>query len=169
MTPSARFDQLRQGAVIARLAAHAAARTDLYAAAILVGSCAAGTADPLSDIDLILLVPDGGFDRAWQARRELHVDDALVVWDEPRPGLPELAGHCWLTRDLVLVETLFATPSSGFRLAEPYVVLAGAPPAETVHRPPVSRAEFTATPHPVDHAYSLLKATVRRLASEQRG
>ena len=162
-----RFVRLRQGATISRLAAYAAAHSDRFAAAILVGSCAAGRADPLSDIDLILLAPDGCFESAWQARQELHGEDALVAWDEPRPGLPAVAGHCWLTRDLVMVETLFATPSSGFRLAEPYVLLAGELPPETARRPPISRSEFTITPHPVDHAYSRFKAAVRRLASER--
>lgn len=167
MEPTDRFAALRQGPTIARLTAFVAARPDCFAAAILVGSCASGRADALSDIDLILLAPDGGFERAWQRREELHGDDTISAWDEPRPGLPEVAGHSWLTRDLVMVETLFATPSSGFRLAEPYAILAGALPSRTALRPPVSRSEFTSTPHPVDHAYSVLKATVRQLAPRQ--
>lgn len=160
--------RLRQWPTIAWLTAYASARPEIFAAAVLVGSFAAGLADALSDIDLILLAPDGGFARAWDLRHELHAEEPIMAWDEPRPGLPEVAGHSWLTREIIMVETLFATASSGFRLAEPHVVLAGTLPAQTEMRHPISRGEFTSTPHPVDHAYSALKAAVRRFTEGSR-
>jgi Nucleotidyltransferase domain len=60
--------RLRQWPTIDLLRAYAVAHPDLFAAAVLVGSFAAGRADPLSDVDLVLLVPDGGFERTWSHR-----------------------------------------------------------------------------------------------------
>ncbi|MGH2586410.1 MAG: hypothetical protein ACRDJE_15965, partial [Dehalococcoidia bacterium] len=60
--------KLRQWPTIERLAAHAAANPSIFAAAILMGSFAAGRADTLSDIDLTLLAPEGGFEAAWARR-----------------------------------------------------------------------------------------------------
>jgi hypothetical protein len=154
--------RLRQWPTIEGLARYARARADTFAAAILVGSFAAGAADPLSDIDLILLAPDDGFAAACALRHELHGGAVLADWDQPREGLPEVAGHNWVTEDLILVETLFATPSSGFRLAEPYVVLAGELPVGVTRRPPIARSEMTGWPHAVDIAYSTLKHVLRR-------
>ncbi|MGD9894739.1 MAG: hypothetical protein AB7R89_31340 [Dehalococcoidia bacterium] len=62
----------------------------------------------------------------------------------------------------MVVETLFATPSSGFRLAEPYVVLTGRLPDDVTRRPPIARSEMTGWPHAVDLAYSTLKRVLRR-------
>lgn len=157
-----RMQQLRQWATVERLAGYAESYPSVFAAVILVGSFAAGTADPLSDIDLMLLAPDGGFGAAWARRHDLHSTGALASWDQPRAGMPEVAGHNWVTDDLVMVETLFATPSSGFRLAEPYVVLAGTIPAAVVRRGPIPRSEMTGWPHAVDLAYSTLKYVLRR-------
>ena len=153
---------LRQWPTIERLAGFARAHPSVFAAAVLVGSFAAGRADPLSDIDLILLVPDGGFAEAWGLRHDLHGSGILVEWDQLREGMPGVAGHNWVTDDLVVVETLFATPSSDFRLADPFVVLAGSVPAGVTRRPPISRAEMTSWPHAVDLAYSTFKYVVRR-------
>lgn len=86
----------------------------------------------------------------------------LAVWEQPRAGLGEVAGYNWISNDLVVVEALVATPSSGFRLAEPYVVLAGTLPDTVVHRPPIARSEMTGWPHAVDLAYSTFKYVVRR-------
>jgi len=157
-----RATSLRQWPTIERLAAYTVANPSLFVAAILVGSFAAGTADTLSDIDLILLAPDGGFEPAWARRHDLHPHGVLAVWDERRADPTEVAAHNWVTDDVVMVETLFATPSSGFRLAEPYVVLAGQLPAEVPHRPPIARSEMTGWPHAVDLAYSTLKYVLRR-------
>ncbi len=153
---------LRQWPTIERLAEFARSHARVFAAAVLVGSFAAGRADPLSDIDLILLAPDGGFADAWALRHDLHGPGVLVEWDQPREGLPEVAGHNWVTDDLVVVETLFATPSSGFRLADPFAVLAGSVPADVSRRPPIARAEMVGWPHAVDLAYSTFKHVVRR-------
>ena len=154
--------RLRQWPTIERLAGLAQAHASVFAAAVLVGSFAAGRADPLSDIDLILLAPDGGFGEAWARRHDLHGAGVLVEWDQPREGMPEVAGHNWVTDDLVVVESFFATPSSGFRLADPFVVLAGSVSADVTRRPPISRAEMTGWPHAVDLAYSTFKYVVRR-------
>jgi hypothetical protein len=153
---------VRQWPTIERLTGFARAYPSVFAAAILVGSFAAGGADPLSDVDLILLAPDGGFAEAWALRHDLHGPGILVERDQPREGMPEVAGHNWVTDDLVVVETLFATPSSSFRLADPFVVLAGSLPAGVTRRPPISRAEMTGWPHAVDLAHSTFKHVVRR-------
>lgn len=157
-----RATRLRQWPTIERLAAHVAENPSIFTAAILVGSFAAGMADTLSDIDLILLAPGGGFEVAWARRHDLHPTGVLAVWDEQRVGAPEVAAHNWVTDDLIVVETLFATPSSDFRLAEPYVVLAGQLPADVTRRPPIARSEMTGWPHAVDLAYSVLKRVLRR-------
>ncbi|MGE0544675.1 MAG: nucleotidyltransferase domain-containing protein [Dehalococcoidia bacterium] len=73
--------RLRQWSAIEPLAAYAMDNTSIFSAAILVGSFAAGTADTLSDIDLILLAPDGGFEAAWARRSDLHPTGVLAVWD----------------------------------------------------------------------------------------
>lgn len=153
---------LRQWSTIERLTDAARSRASVFAAAILVGSFAAGHADHLSDIDLILIAPEGGFADAWAQRHDLHGPGILVEWDQPREGLPEVAGHNWVTDHLVVVETLFATSSSGFRLADPFVVLAGSLPADVNRRPPIARAEMTGWPHAVDLACSTFKYVVRR-------
>jgi len=76
--------------------------------------------------------------------------------------------------DLVLVECLLATPSSGVRLAEPAAVLAGGRELldRYPRRPPVTRAEMAAQPvdlHPVERAYGELKEAVRRTLSPGLG
>jgi len=55
-----------------------------FAAAILVGSLAAGRTDALSDIDLLLFAADGCFEAAWQRRFDLHGTGALAAWDAAR-------------------------------------------------------------------------------------
>ncbi len=76
--------------------------------------------------------------------------------------------------DLVLVECLLATASSGVRLAEPAAVLAGDRGLldRFPRRPPVTRAEMAAHPldlHPVERAYDQLKEAVRRTLSPGLG
>jgi hypothetical protein len=67
-----------------------------------------------------------------------------------------------VTDEVVVVETLFATPSSGFRLADRFVVLAGEVPGTVNRRPPIARSEMAGWPHAVDLAYSTFKYVVRR-------
>jgi predicted nucleotidyltransferase len=151
---------LRQWPVLTALAEHIA--TDpAFAAGVLVGSFAHGRADALSDIDLLLFAPDGGFDAAWERREALRVTGALIAWDERREPEREIGKHQWVTPDLVYVECLIATPASGCRLAQPYVVIAGTLPPDVTRRPPVSRSELTGGLHPVEQAYDLLKFAIR--------
>jgi Nucleotidyltransferase domain len=140
------------------------------AAVILVGSLAAGTADPLSDVDLLLVTADGGFGRAWDRRHELHAADAVVCWDQAGPGAPEIAVHRWVGADGVLVEALLFGPASGVRVAEPALVVAGDPGAlgRLPRRPPIDRAEMTGASHPIEAAYDTFKARCRDVAADSR-
>jgi hypothetical protein len=52
------------------------AESRLFLGGLLIGSFARGTADAMSDIDLILVPPDGGFDPAWRRRAALSGDSA---------------------------------------------------------------------------------------------
>ena len=92
---------------------------------ILIGSFAAGTADDLSDIDSVVVAAEGSFDAAWGARRGLDPSDALYAWDIRPDPTREVGGRKVITRDIVKVECLVATPSSGVRLADPFVVAVG--------------------------------------------
>ena len=89
-----------------------------------MGSLVDGGGDALSDIDLLAVAAEGGFARAWAARDELSAG-ALYAWDHVEDEDAEVKGHKWLTPDLVKVECLIATPSSGMRLAEPVAVVLG--------------------------------------------
>jgi predicted nucleotidyltransferase len=75
----------RQWPALERLRAHVEVAPAL-AGMILVGSFARGEVDPLSDLDVVVVAPDGGFDAAWAGREELHADAALVCWDQRDPG-----------------------------------------------------------------------------------
>lgn len=132
--------------------------------ALLVGSMAAGTADAASDIDLIVCAHPGRFEQAWRHRNDLHAPGALICWDDGRQSDREIGAHRWVTTDVVLVEALFATPHSGVRVAEPWKVIAGDASVASLFpaRPPIDRAEFDlAAAHPVDRAFTELKAALR--------
>lgn len=135
--------------------------------AVLIGSLAAGTADALSDVDVFICVTPGQFDIAWSSRRRLHLDGSIVDWDERQRQRSEIGTHRWVTRDVVLVEALFATPAIGARLAPPWTLLVG--DAELAdrypHGPPIDRSEFDTTDaHPIDLAFESLKTALRRHA-----
>jgi predicted nucleotidyltransferase len=133
----------RQQRVVDRLAACIEETPELVAG-FLLGSLARGDADDLSDVDLIVIVQEGAFDAAWAKRHTLQGDDALAAWDDLDPERPELGAHKWITRELVLVELVFATASSGIRLADPFVVIGGdAAVADRVERrPSIAREEL---------------------------
>jgi Nucleotidyltransferase domain len=135
-------------------------------AAILVGSLAAGTADPLSDIDLLLVTADGAFGSAWRDRHQLHMAGAVVCWDQVSPGAQDVAAHRWVGDDGILVEALMFGPGSGVRIAEPALVVAGAADAlsRLPRRPPIDRAEMTGASHPIEAAYDSFKALCRDTA-----
>jgi len=135
--------------------------------AFLVGSMAAGAADAASDIDLIVCAHPGRFDQAWRLRNDLHATGALICWDDGRESNHEIGVHRWVTTDVVLVEVLIATPGSGVRLAQPWKVIAGDASVAQLFpaRPPIDRAEFDpAAAHPIDRAFSELKAALRHHA-----
>jgi hypothetical protein len=136
-------------------------QTELYLGAISIGSFAAGTADEMSDLDLILITHDGGFGDAWERRAELHVTGSLAAWDERVDG--PVGAHKWMTRDRIFVECLIADLSSGVRLAQPFVVVAGDLdlPDRLERRPRVLRPEMGEALHPIERAYDELKAAVR--------
>ncbi len=99
---------------------------DALEALILLGSFAAGTADELSDVDVIAVAAPGRFAEAWAARHRLS-EGSLVSWDHFLK--PEYRGHNWLTRELVKVDCTVVDPDSGSKeLAEPFVVLVGPAP-----------------------------------------
>jgi hypothetical protein len=162
---------LRQQRVLDELARRIEA-THALEGAMVIGSFAAGTADDVSDLDLIVVVANGRFGEAWAARGELEGDETLVAWDAVDPAHPEIGAHKWLTMDMVLVECLLATPSSGVRLAEPFRVLAGdaSLPDRLTRRPPIARAEVEAFAeeletagrvHDVERAYHTLAKAIR--------
>lgn len=142
----------------------ATASDPLVLGVLLLGSFAAGTADALSDLDLLLVVQDGGFDRVWKRRTGLH-RDALLAWDHLAGDRP-VGAHRWLTSGLVLVECLIAEPASGVRLAEPFVRLSGPPdlPDRLVRREPIQRTEVDAGAFigdPLELLYDAFKRYVR--------
>ena len=166
---------LRQEAVIVRLARTVEAMPALEGA-ILIGSFAADTADEISDVDVIAIVSEGRFDEAWDGRSDLEASEALVAWDAVDPQHAEIRGHKWLTKDMVLVDCLLATPSSGVRLANPFRVLAGGSslPDRLTRRQPIVRAEVEAFAdeleaagrvHDAERAYHALANTIRAARS----
>jgi hypothetical protein len=146
--------------------------------AILIGSLATGAADDLSDIDVLVVVAEGRFEEVWSARHTLDGGEAIVAWDDVEPGREGIGGRKWLTRDLVFVECLLATPSSGVRLAGPYRLLAGssALPDELDRRGQFTRDELDAyardrvaagRTHEIETAYGALVRAVRSVRSVQ--
>lgn len=168
--------QARQWPTLERLIERVEASPELEGA-ILLGSFARGEVDALSDLDLVLVVPEGGFQAAWAARTTLHSAPIVAAWDQRDAGFAQAGAHKWISEALVLVECLLATATSGVRLAEPAVVLAGNPGLldRFPTRPPITRAEVEAQPadvHPVERAYDEFKNSVRdslRTGSAGRG
>ncbi len=165
------MEPVRQRGVVKRLVERIEATADLEAA-FLLGSLARGDADDLSDVDAFVIVREGRFDAAWSERHALRGDEALAAWDDVDPERPEIGAHKWITRDLVLVEVVLATTSSGIRLADPFAVVAGdAAVAERVgRRPPITRADLrafadkrvaTGHAHEIESAYESLVNAVR--------
>ena len=146
---------------------------ELFDGVILMGSLVEGNGDELSDVDVLIVVGEGRFAEAWAARTVLS-DGALYAWDHVEGEDREVKGHKWLTRDLVKVECLIATPSSGMRLAEPAVVLVGddSLPDRFERREAIPRDAIDAYAqelrdsgqvHEVEARYADLKSALRRL------
>lgn len=157
----------RHGAALENAVARAEASQGV-ASLLVVGSFASESADAVSDLDLIMLVADGGFDEAWHNRRELSTG-ALYRWDVGPRGRG--GAHKWLTDDLVLVECLIGEPGA-IRVAEPWIQVAGIHVAERiVPRDPISRAEVRSGDFATDNVerlYDALKLWVRGDQREAR-
>ncbi|MBA2462131.1 MAG: nucleotidyltransferase domain-containing protein [Actinobacteria bacterium] len=110
--------------MIANVAERVEDHPDLEAL-ILIGSFAKDTADEASDVDMVVAVSEGRFDSAWEERHLLRPPDSLAAWDIRLDPQREIASHRFLSRDVVKVEILVATPASGFRLADPIAVVVG--------------------------------------------
>ena len=166
-------ERLRLWPVLAEAVGRIEARAELFEGALLMGSLVDGRGDDLSDVDLLAVVREGRFAAAWAARGELSAG-ALYAWDHVEGEDREVAARKWLTRDLIKVECLLATPSSGMRLAEPVAVVAGDPsvPDRFARTGPIPRDEIeayaqdlrdTGKVHEIEARYGDLKTALRRL------
>lgn len=153
---------LRQWPVIEGLCARIESSPDL-AGALLLGSFAGGSADALSDVDLIVVARGGRFDQAWRARDQLRGPDAVAWFDDLVQPAAEMGGHKWMTSDLVFVECLITTPTSGVRTTDDAVVVVGEADLkdELPKRPPIRRAEMTGGSWEVERLYDALKDALR--------
>jgi predicted nucleotidyltransferase len=119
-----RLENMRQWPTLLALA-NRIEGADAFAGLVLLGSFASGTADELSDLDVIAVAQPGSFEQAWAARAQLS-HDSLVRWDLPRGS--HSAGHNWLTRDLVKVDCTIIDPGAVEKpLASPYAICVGQP------------------------------------------
>jgi hypothetical protein len=89
---------------------------------VLLGSLSRGEGDAISDVDLVAVTRRHKWDEAWEARDQIS-SGALSTFDRSE-GRPGVAGHNWLTADLVKVECLITAPG-GMRLRGNAVVLVG--------------------------------------------
>jgi hypothetical protein len=115
-------ETLRQWATLAAVA-DTVARHPATEGLLAIGSLARGSADEFSDLDLLVVVADGQFGRAWAERDDFTPAETLALWDEVEDS-PETGVRKFITRDVVKVELVFTT-GDGFELAEPYAALVG--------------------------------------------
>jgi len=95
---------------------------ELFSGVLLLGSLSRGQGDAISDVDLVAVTWPGRWQEAWEVRQRLSAG-ALVTFNRSE-GTPEIAGHSWLTSDLVKVECLITAPGR-MRLRGNAVVLIG--------------------------------------------
>lgn len=163
-------DTSRQQVLLDALASHVHDSPNI-GALVLVGSFANGTADAVSDLDLFFITYDDHFEDSWARRHDLHLTGALVHWDQQDQERPEVAGHRWVTPDLVVVECVVSSPQGGARLASPFKFYAG---AEALvdgfpKREPIDRSDMTdEDTHPIDIVYDVFKKAVREAAAGER-
>lgn len=155
-------EDLRQWPVMEGLCERIQSSPDLVGA-LLLGSFARGSADALSDVDLLVVAKSGRFDRAWAARDQLHGLEAVASFDDLVQPSEEMGGHKWMTRDLVFVECLIATPASGVRTTDDAVVVVGEAALKDAlpKRPPIRREEMTGGTWEVERLYDALKDALR--------
>jgi len=118
----AHVETLRLWPELARAVSRIEARRDLFSGALLIGSLSRGEGDAISDVDLVAVTQPGRWQEAWDARQSLS-SGALATFDRSE-GTPDIAGHSWLTPDLVKVECLITAPGR-MRLRGSAVVLVG--------------------------------------------
>jgi predicted nucleotidyltransferase len=116
-------ETLRAWPELVRIAGRIESRPGVFLGALLIGSLSRGEGDALSDIDLIAVAHTDGWLQAWEERAALS-EGALVTFDRFEEGRVGVAGHSWLTPELVKVECLVAQPG-GVRLAGSVVVVTG--------------------------------------------
>ena len=115
-------ETLRVWPVLAETVARIESLPDLFCGVLLLGSLSRGEGDAISDIDLAAVTSPDRWQEAWDARQRLS-SGALVTFDRSE-GRAGVAGHSWLTPDLVKVECLITAPG-GMRLRGDAVVLVG--------------------------------------------
>jgi hypothetical protein len=121
----AQAEELRQWPLIEYAAEKAEAIPEVDGL-LLLGSFAAGRADQISDVDLVVVVAEERFNDAWARRREFETDGTLFAWDVRLDSDGDAASHKWITHDIVKVECGFADAGrSAMQLAQPYAVLVG--------------------------------------------
>jgi hypothetical protein len=120
----AHVETLRAWPVLVDVVARIEARPDLFAGVFLLGSLSRGQGDAISDVDLVAVVERGRWDEAWGRRHELS-EGALATFDKTEGEPPRLAGHSWLTPELVKVESVIAERGSALRLFGDIVSLLG--------------------------------------------
>lgn len=116
-------ETLRAWPELARVVGQIEAAPDTFVGAVLIGSLSRGEGDALSDVDLIAVARENGWQKGWDARTALS-SGALITFDRFEEGRERVAGHSWLTPSLVKVECLVAEPGA-VRLAGSAVVVAG--------------------------------------------
>jgi predicted nucleotidyltransferase len=137
-------ESLRQWPTLAAIALHAKNHPEVDAL-LALGSFARASADEASDLDLVVVVSEGSFDRVWAERGDFMPPGTLAWWDQTEDVGPEERVRKFITRDVVKVELVFATGRS-FALAEPYAVLVGDPSVTERFslRPPITERELEA-------------------------
>jgi hypothetical protein len=172
-------ERLRQWPLIVHAAEQVWAMPDLDGL-LLLGSFAAGSADQISDVDLLAVVAEGRFDQAWERRRELQTPGTLYEWDVRIESDGDAASHKWITQDIVKVECGFADAArSTMQLAAPHAVLVGDESVAARFRPldPIPPEVLEAYAHElrdkgmvpeVETAYGELRRALRQAASDER-
>jgi hypothetical protein len=144
-------ETLRAWPILVEVVRRIEARPELFAGAFLLGSLSRGQGDAISDVDIVAVVQRGEWDEAWARRGELS-EGAIVTFDKTDGEPAGLAGHSWLTPELVKVESLIAERGSALRLYGDVVSLLG---------PPELQDEFARAPR-------LTRAAVDEYAGERR-